>query len=360
MNGGGKSWAAPPQPKPRAKPRGPKKGRKPGVFGTHRRIARLREALEKQPAGLSLEQLADALAITTRSVRRYLTELDKWGVELESVETTPGGAHLWRIKPSERGRALNLRRTQAYALLATRRHFEALRGSALYDEIDLVMRQLMMIAQRPTRTPARGEIAVNVRLEERLLFLPEGHRRYDHRAEELDALFHAVADLRTLSCAIGDDAPAIVHPYALLIHRGAIWCVAHEPLLREIRAIAFDDMRKITVLADQFALPETFDVADYWHGDFGIAAPPRGKDKMRVLVEFDPRVAHEIRGRKAHPSQRVATAPDGRIRISFTVGDLSAVARWVLGFGDAARVIEPPELVSAVEATLQNMIAKYI
>ncbi|MEO8876040.1 MAG: transcriptional regulator [Polyangiaceae bacterium] len=319
----------------------------------------MRDALEKQPNGLSLEEIANALSVTTRSVRRYLIELDKWGIELESIETTPGGAHLWRIKPSERGRALNLRRTQAYALLATRRHFEALKGSALYDEIDLVMRQLTMIAQRPTRAAARGEIAANARLEERLLFLPDGPRRYDHRAEELDSLFHAVADLRVLSCRLQNARASVVHPYALLLHRGAIWCVALAPVAREVRAIAFDDMRDITVLADQFVLPESFDVADYWHGDFGIAAPPRAKEKLRVLVEFDPRVAHEVRGRKAHPTQRVATTADGRVRISFTIGDLSAATRWVLGFGDAARVIEPPELVLAVETALQKTLAKY-
>jgi predicted DNA-binding transcriptional regulator YafY len=354
-----KSWAPAQPTRPRAKTRGPKRGRKQGSFGTHRRLSKLRDALDKQPNGLTLEEIADALSVTTRSVRRYLVELGRWGAELESIETAPGGAHLWRIKPSERGRAITMRRTQAYALLATRRQFDALKGSALYDEIDLVMRQLVTIAQRPTKATARGEIAVNTRLEERLLFLPDAPRRYDARAEELDALFHAVADLRVITCALADKRATVLQPYALLFHRGIIWCVAHSPSLKDARVIAFDEMRDIDVAAEHFALPDNFDVNDYVHGDFGIAAPPKARDKIRVLVEFDPRIAHEVRVRKCHPSQRVAIAQDGRVRVSLTLGDLDAATRWVLGFGDGARVIEPVELVLSVETALKKILAKY-
>ena len=349
----------PPRERVRAKPRAPKKGRKPGNFGTHPRLTKLREALERQPSGLTLEVLAAALGVTTRSVRRYLMELARF-VDLESIETEPGGAHLWRIKPSERGRALNLRRTQAYALLATRRHFEALKGSALYDEIDLVMRQLVMLAQRPGRTATRGEIAANARLEDRLLFLPDAPRRYESRAEELDSLFHAVADLRTVTARVEDETAGTLHPYALLLHRGVIWCVAHSPYLKETRAMSFDRMHEVRVTSDRFSLPESFDVSEWWQGDFGIGAPVRTREKIRALVEFEARLASEVRSRKAHPSQRTAVAPDGRVRVSLTLGDLQMATRWVLGFGDGARAIEPPELVRAVESSLRKSLVKYI
>lgn len=354
-----RSWAPPPPLRPKTKPRATKRGRKQGSFGTHRRLTKLRETLERQPSGLTLEMLANALAVTTRSVRRYLEELGRI-VELESLETEPGGAHLWRIKPSERGRALTLRRTQAYALLATRRHFEALKGSALYDEIDLVMRQLVTLAQRPGRTTARGEIAENARLEERLLFLPDTPRRYESRAEELDALFHAVADLRTISATLHGEPSGTLHPYALLLHKGVFWCIAHFPYVRETRALSFDDLHDIAVSGDHFPLPEGFDVTEWWHGDFGVSAPTRGKERFRALVEFDATLASEVRHRKAHPSQRTAIASDGRVRVSLTLGDLGAATRWVLGFGDGARALEPPELVRAVEASLRRSLVKYM
>lgn len=355
----GKPSFLPPPPRPRAKTRAPKRGRKAGTFGTYKRLTKLRETLERHPGGLTLDALANALNVTTRSVRRYLDELSRL-VDLESLPTDPGGAHLWRIKPSERGRTLSFRRTQAYALLATRRQFEALKGSALYDEVDLVMRQLMTLALRPAQKPTRGEIRENVRLEERFLFLPDAPRRYEARAEDLDALFHAVADLRMLRCVpASGERKLTIHPYALLVHRGAIVCVVHVPALREMRVLRFDDMSEIDVLADHFVLPDGFDVAEWLHGDFGIAPPLKARERIKVLVEFDAKLAGEVRFRKTHPSQRTAVASDGRVRLSLTVGDLEATARWVLGFGDGARAIEPPELVRAVEGALRRMLATY-
>src|ERR1700689_3800901 len=136
------------RPRPASRPKGPRVGRPTGRFTQHRRIDLLREKLEAHAAGLTLQDLALMLRLTTRSVRRYLRELGLV-TEIESIPVRPGAAHVWRIKPSERGRAVSLRRTQAYALLAARRVFEVLRGSALFDEIELALRQGEQGAHRP-------------------------------------------------------------------------------------------------------------------------------------------------------------------------------------------------------------------
>ncbi|WP_394847238.1 WYL domain-containing protein [Pendulispora brunnea] len=300
------------------------------------------------------------LHVTQRSVRRYLAELDRV-TQLESVPTQPGGAHLWRIKPSERGRALLLRRTQAYGLLSTRRIFDMMRGSAFYDELQLVTRQLLLLAQRPVaRAGVRGEIPSDQRLEDRLFYLPPPAHNYAQRGEELDGLFQAVADLRatTFRYRSTKDAPAervTLHPFALVLHRGAIHSIGRTPA-GEVAVFVFDRMQDLTILDQHFALPENFNVEDFLEGEFGIAAATR---KTRVLIEFDAKVADEIRARKVHPSQRVATAPDGRIRLSMNVGKIDEVRRWILGFGSSARVLEPAELIEDIRASLRAALDRY-
>src|SRR5579863_10631798 len=91
--------------RPIPRPKVPRVGRPLGKFTQHRRLDFLREKLEAHAAGLTLEDLAGMLRMTTRSVRRYLHELSLV-TEVESLETSPGGPHLWRIKPSERGRTV--------------------------------------------------------------------------------------------------------------------------------------------------------------------------------------------------------------------------------------------------------------
>jgi predicted DNA-binding transcriptional regulator YafY len=342
---------------PIAKTKSPRLGRPPGRFTQHKRLSRLREALEAHPSGLVLSDIAAALRVTTRSVRRYLKYLEH-ETELESLETAPGGAHVWRIKPSERGRALMLRRSQAYGLLAARHVYAPMKGSALYDELDVVTRQLVQLARRPTK----GEIASDTRLEDRFLFVPEAPRNYASKGEELDDLFRAVADLRPLTFryrARADERGEMVklYPYAMLVHRGAIHAIGLDAARGEVSSYLLDRMSETrTSEAERFELPESFDVSELLQGDFGVGRAPK---KQRVLVEFEARVADDVRARRVHPSQKVAAAPDGRVRVSLLVGALDRVASWVLGFGGAARVIEPPELREAVVSELARALGRY-
>jgi predicted DNA-binding transcriptional regulator YafY len=341
---------------------GPRVGRPSGRFTQHRRLDKLRDVLTAHPSGLLLEDLASLLKVTTRSVRRYLGELDR-ATELQSVETTPGGAHIWRIKPSERGRTVALRRAQAYGLLAARRVFEPMKGSALYDELDVIMRQILQIAQRPTRTP--GEVPSDNGLEDRFVYVPSPARSYGARVEELDELFQCVAELRVMRFRYrapgldGRGERVTSHPYALLVHRGAVFCVAHDVDQDAVRVFPFDRMGELHPSDhERFDLPAGFDASDFVHGDLGVFEERVGTG-IRVLVEFEPRAADDVRARRFHPTQKIATAPDGRVRLSMTVPDLAELRAWVLGFGGAARVIEPPELAQDIVRELRRALGRY-
>src|SRR4051812_26435892 len=134
--------------RPESSPPGRARGRPRGPFTQHRRLDALRALLQRHPGGLSIYDLARELSVTPRSLRRYLVEVRR---ELELVSSTPrpGGARLWRLAPGDVPRKVEVRRTQAYALLAARRLFEPMRGSTLYEEIDLAAQKLLGVARRP-------------------------------------------------------------------------------------------------------------------------------------------------------------------------------------------------------------------
>jgi predicted DNA-binding transcriptional regulator YafY len=84
---------------------------------------------------------------------------------------------------------------------------------------------------------------------------------------------------------------------------------------------------------------------------------------MKLLVEFEPRAAAAVRARKVHPSQKVALAPDGRVRVSLGVPDtpevLARVRAWVFGFGSAAHVLEPTDLATELAVELRRAASRY-
>jgi predicted DNA-binding transcriptional regulator YafY len=334
-------------------------GRPRGQFTQHRRLDALRALLQRHPKGLTIYELARELGVTPRSLRRYLVEVRR---ELDLISTTsrPGGARLWRLAPSEVPRRVEVRRTQAYALLAARRLFEPMRGSTLYEEINLATERLLGVARRPGRGPNAG--VSDARLEERFLYLPFAPKDYAARTEELDDLFQAVADLRPLRCRYqrakdSREEKITIHPYAMVLYKDAVYCVGFHVGKGEIRTFLLDRMRDTEcAVTERFELPEDFSIDDYFQGQFGIF---RGGEPRRVVIDFDARVAEFIRSRKVHPSQELTALPGGGVRLTMAIGDLTEVATWILGFGETAQVIEPPDLVERIKNELKGALARY-
>lgn len=338
-----------------------KLGRPRGGFTQHRRLDRLREILERHPRGLSLYELAHALGVTPRTMRRYLVEVQR-ETDLESTPRRGGGPLLWRIRAGEIPRKVELRRTQAYAMLAARRLFEPLKGSALYDEIDLAVTKLIAFAQRPGRGPNAG--LADARLEHRFLYLPHAPKNYREKTEELDDLFQAVSDLRPLtlmyrSAAKEAEERITIHPYAMVLHRDSIYCVGYHVDRREVRTLLLDRMRDTQcAVTERFELPKGFDVDDYFQGEFGIWKSARGT-RHKVVIDFDAGAADYVRMRKVHGSQKLQALAGGGVRLTMTVGNLNPVTSWVLEWGGRARVVQPPELVERIRSELEQALEGY-
>jgi predicted DNA-binding transcriptional regulator YafY len=322
-------------------------------------LDRLREILARHPRGLSLYELADALEVTPRTMRRYLREVRR-EFELDSTTERGGGALLWRIRPSEMPRKVELRRTQAYALLAARRLFAPLKGSALFEEIDMAVGKLLSFAQRPGRGPNAG--LADARLEDRFLYLPHAPKNYAQKTEELDDLFQSVSDLRPMSLmyrSLGkaQEERIVIHPYAMVMHKDSIYCVGYHTGRSEVRTFVLDRMRDTECsVSERFNLPDDFNVNDYFQGEFGIF---KSSERHKVVIEFDAQAAEYIRMRRLHASQKLASISGGGVRLSMTVGNLNAVASWVLEWGERATVVSPPELVERVKTELTNALSNY-
>jgi len=349
--------------RPRAGAKGPgrpKRGRPVGAFAQHYRFDQLQALLFQHPKGLTIYELAERLHVTARTVRRYLAELQK-KMDVVATATAPGRARRWHIAPTEMPRRVAVRRTQAYALLAARPLFQTMRGSGLYEEIDLAAQRLKGIARRPGRGPNAG--VAEARLEERFLYVPFAPKDYREHSEALDDLFHAVADLRPLSGCYpaeddgGAEQRVVIHPYAMVLYKDAVYCIGLDVARGRVRSFELDRLRDTSCSSPKrFELPDDFRVEDFVQGQFGIG--PR-LEPVEVVIRIEAAAADYLRTRKVHPSQQIEPLPDGAIRLRLCVGELDEVATWVLGFGPRAEVLAPPELRRRVRQELQAALGRY-
>lgn len=199
------------------------------------------------------------------------------------------------------------------------------------------------------------DIQPSARLEERVVVVPYPARSYATNGGDLDELFRAAAELRVVRFGFRDERVVRACPYVLALHGGGVHCVALDLARDAVRVFSLDGIRDATVEAQRFELPLDFDAERVVLGAFG---PIANEDRRRAVVEFDARVADEVRARKHHPEQRVATSRDGRVRLALPVGDREALVHWVLGFGAAARVVEPDDVRERVREELREALKR--
>jgi predicted DNA-binding transcriptional regulator YafY len=82
-------------------------------------------------------------------------------------------------------------------------------------------------------------------------------------------------------------------------------------------------------------------------------------DPIRAVIRFDASSAPYVKARQWAPDQVFTDNPDGSTVLTMETSGFHDVLHWVLGFGAAAKVLEPESLVMGVRGQLKEMTARY-
>ena len=184
----------------------------------------------------------------------------------------------------------------------------------------------------------------------------------DYTAVEPVILKLVEAIVSHLRCKVEYQAPSQSRPrrfpydaYRLLSVHGGLYCVGRVPAYRNLVTLAVDRIRGLELLEEAFEVDGGFDPKRYEAEAFGVV----WEKPMTVVVRFRADKAPFIREREWHPTQKLRTLPDGRVELTFRAGGTLEIARWVLGWGDAAEVVRPPALRREIAAILRSAATTY-
>lgn len=196
-------------------------------------------------------------------------------------------------------------------------------------------------------------------LEDRCSFFPEAAPHID--PDIWEEAFRALRLGRTLDLSYqipsrSKPYDTRVDPYHVVGYRGDWYIIGHCHYKKAMRVFSISRIRKVTVSADSFCVPPGFNFQEQWRNHFGIMA---GDDEVCVRVRFRQDQAPYIQERDWHPAQEFEAQDDGSVVMSFKARHLFEVTRWVLSWGSAATVLEPPELVESVRKELLEASGNY-
>jgi proteasome accessory factor C len=141
--------------------------------------------------------------------------------------------------------------------------------------------------------------------------------------------------------------PRKVDPYHLLYRGGQFYLLGYSHEREALRVFRLSRMRGKVAYATKaehdFKRPTDFDPRDY-----GDRADWQFGDEVGVAeIEISPRIAWQVERHFGHFGE-VRHTDEGGVVLSTPYGSARQVASWVMGLGEHARVLGPPELVEEV------------
>ncbi len=146
------------------------------------------------------------------------------------------------------------------------------------------------------------------------------------------------------------------------------WAIEPSALTHALYLIGFDEGRgarrtfKVERILSASLTPETFtvdpgeSVARDMLKAWDVIAD---ETPVRIAVRFRPDVATRVAETRWHPSQELTPGDDGSLLWVARVAGLHEVRSWILGWGDDAEVLAPPELRAEVAAALARAADRY-
>lgn len=326
------------------------------------RLYRLWRILERVRQGRypNARTLADELEVSQRTILRDLDLLrDDWGAPLEFDQrrrgfflSDPG----WMPPVQDTG-GQRLTAGEALALVLAVQALDALLGHGLEEAFRALLRRL------PDLLPE--SVSVDLQSVARDISFSFAPPRGDPDvvASRMSVLREAieqcrVVEMRYYTATRDEETTRQLEPYHLRYHEGAWYVVGYCRRRQAVRTFAVDRIRDCCLLEETFTppTPERFSPETYFGEAWRLQ---RGDERQQVVVRFSPEQARFVRHRVWHPTQEAVDEPGGHLVLTFHVLGLDEIRRWLLQFGSAVEVLEPPTLRRTLAEEARRMMLLY-
>lgn len=301
------------------------------------RVLAMLELLQARHAPTGGE-LAAALGVDERTVRRYALRLADLGIPVEARRGRHGG---YRLLPGYKLPPLMFTDDEAVAVvlgLLVAERFGIGTGTALDKVRRVLPRQLRdrVTALRETlgftlapRTPATPDTSV-------LLALAAAAR--DHQRVRV-----------TYRSWRGEDSERELDTYGLVFHSGRWYASGLDHRRGEVRTFRVDRVTAVTPLATTYDEPDGFDVVAHVTGS--LAAVPWAHE-VEVVLETTLAQAR----RRIPAAAATLSETDGGVLLRARAERLDGMAQMLAGLGWPFRVRAPEELRGAVRALAERLV----
>lgn len=131
-----------------------------------------------------------------------------------------------------------------------------------------------------------------------------------------------------------------VDPYFMVYRNNAFYLVGFCYKRNDFRTFRIDRISSVEVLQLSFNKKEGVTAQSYFEGSWSVY----GGEPYTVEAIFYGPAAKVVKTNKHHEGEVLSEQADGSIRYFVEVKGLEEIQRWLVGFGENVKIINPPEL----------------
>jgi len=314
----------------------------------------LLKTLQSRRFGIGLDELAEELGCSRRTVQRDLSILCQAGFPVEH-ETRDFGKRVWRVsRDFLRTGELILSVTEMVSLYLSRQLLAPLSGTAFGDGLASAIEKIRALLPATALRHFRG-------LDETLLVKTIPRHDYSAHDAQIRALNTAIAECRVAVVRYHSAHSDITHhwhchPYGLVLYGTGLYCVAYVVECEAVRVMKIERLLEARATDERFQRPSDFSLQEFLVGSFGVYSPGR---PVRVVVRFTGWAGRNVLEVQWHPSQRIAEKQPEAVVVEFTLRETTEFKRWLLGFGRHAVVLRPAWLAKELADELSQAAGNY-
>jgi predicted DNA-binding transcriptional regulator YafY len=154
-----------------------------------------------------------------------------------------------------------------------------------------------------------------------------------------------------------DNICTLVSPYRLHFHRRSWYLIGRSSLHREVRTFNIGRILDAEIVDSTYQVPKRFSLDRHFGDAWNMIREPDQRDE--VIIRFQPQVATNVAEVRWHKTQRTVWNDDGTLDFHVSVEGLREIVWWVLGYGEQAEVLEPPELRAEMKRRITSMQQTY-
>jgi predicted DNA-binding transcriptional regulator YafY len=302
--------------------------------------------LQSRPSWKAAE-LADELNVSERTVHRYMGMIEEMGIPIYSERGPYGGFSLlrgYKLPP------LIFTAEEATVLYMGANLVRETWGQTYRDAVTAVTAKLDNVLP----DELRQEVA---RAQRSLVVAGWTSRDYAPWQATIHSLRQCIVEGRCTRLVYRGlarrlETERVVEPYALTLQWGTWYLVGYCRLRMDLRTFRVDRIQEVAPVDDCFAVPRDFDLQEYIDRTMRLELP------YSVRVQLAPSCSADVKEAHSHWMEFTDHA-DGSVTAQFSVADFGWVSGWVLSYGAAAKVLEPPDLIDRVRAAAEGALQRY-